>query len=464
MRYSEFLSSKELINQPSGFLETGIVLNKNLFPFQKLLVKWSLRLGRSAWFEGTGMGKTIQQLEWANKVVQHESKPVIILAPLAVSGQTHQEGIKFGIDSKIVSSQSEVQTGINITNYEKLHKFDPSMFVGVVLDESSILKSFSGSTRNQIIHAFNRTPYKLSCTATPSPNDYTELGNQAEFLNIMSFSEMKSTFFVNDAGDTTNSWRLKGHVEDNVFWNWLASWGAVVTSPVDLGFKNDGFDLPKLTYFEHIIPASKNAKRKGLFLAEAGDLNDRRRIRKDTIQSRCEAAAKLINSTNDDWLIWCGLNDEGILLNKLINNSVEVAGRHSDEYKEEHLLGFANGNIHRLVTKPEIAGWGMNFQLCNKAAFVGLNDSWEMLFQAVRRIWRFGQTRPCEVHIFIEEREGKVLQNIKRKDEQARQMTKIMSSKMKHIVKTQVLRASRDYDSYEPGLDMEVPSWIQSKS
>jgi len=459
MDYQEFLLHKQIKDKPSGFTVSENDLNQALFPFQKALVKWSIARGRAALFEGTGLGKTIQQLDWARLIYRHTKAPVLILAPLAVSEQTVQEGKKFGIKSKVVQSQDDVWNGVNVTNYEKLHKFDPSAFAGVVLDESSILKSFSGTTRNQIIQAFKETPYRLSCTATPAPNDYTELGNQAEFLGIMTHSEMRSTFFINDTGDT-GKWRLKGHAKDNVFWSWLASWGAVVNMPQDLGFDNGGFDLPPINYHEHILSAPKGAKRRGFFLVQVTDLNDRRRVRKETIETRCKAAADLINSTDDRWLIWCNLNDEGTLLAKLIDEAVEVAGRHDNETKAERLLEFASGKIRRLVSKPEIAGWGMNFQVCHKAVFVGLNDSWESLFQATRRIWRFGQQQPVDIHIIVEEREGPVLQNIKRKDEQSRAMAAYMTEHMRDLVKKEVLQAYKETDSYEPKMKMEIPTWM----
>lgn len=460
MDYSDFLRSKAIVDHPTGFQVKDSELNPNLFPFQSALVKWALARGRAALFEGTGLGKTIQQLDWADKVVRHTNGSVLLQAPLAVAEQTRAEGEKFGIESRVVASQAEVRKGINITNYEKLHKFDPSSFDGVVLDESSILKSFSGAVRNQIINAFRDTKYRLSCTATPAPNDYTELGNQSEFLSILTHSEMRSTFFVNDTKDTGAPWRLKGHVQENVFWRWLASWGAVVNMPSDLGFDDAGYVLPPLTYHEHIIKAGKGAKRNGFFLEEVGDQNSRRRVRKESIGPRCEAAAELINKDPDDWLVWCGLNDEGLLLTKLIDGAVEVAGRHSDEHRAEAISGFVNGSLHRLVTKPDIAGWGLNLQRCYKSAFVGLNDSWESMFQAVRRIWRFGQTEPCEIHIFVEEREGPVLQNIKRKDEQARQMAEAMSHQMKDLVRREVYKAAKESDDYDPQQRMRIPKWL----
>jgi hypothetical protein len=462
MIYSDFLEQKAILDTPSGFRVDLADLNIHLFDWQKVLVRWGLLRGRAALFEGTGLGKTLQQLEWANRVMQHTNRPVLLLAPLAVGEQSKKEGEKFGIASQTAGSSADIKgAGIYITNYEKLHRFDMSVFTGVVWDESSILKSFTGTTRNQIIQAFRNTPYRLACSATPSPNDWPELGNHAEALSILTYSEMRSTFFINDTKNTGAPWRLKGHVQENIFWKWFASWAAVIGMPSDLGFSDEGFVLPPITYHEHIIPAQKGAKRRGFFLEEVGDQNSRRAVRRDTMDLRCQAAADLINSDpHTTWLIWCGLNPEGELLTELVDGAVEVAGRHKDEYKKEVLLNFAEGKIDRLVTKPDIAGWGMNFQTCHKAAFVGLNDSWESLFQAVRRIWRFGQKEPCEIHIFVEEREGPVLRNIKRKDAQAKEMGISMLKHMRDLVRKEVIQSKREQDAYAPVLIMEVPKWI----
>lgn len=458
MEYQEFLLSKQLSDTPSGFSVELDDLNSYLMLFQRAQVRWALMRGRAALFNSTGLGKTIMQLEWANQVSRKTGGPVLILSPLAVAEQTQAEGHKFGIPCRVISSKSRVGDGINILNYEKLHKIDPSVFAGVVLDEASIIKSFAGILRNQIIHAFCRTPYRLSCTATPSPNDWVELGNQSEFLGVLTQSEMKSMFFVNDAGDT-GKWRLKGHVQENVFWAWLASWAAVVSMPSDLGFEDDGFVLPPLRCVEHILPAESNGHM-GFFPDYVSGLHGRRAVRRETLDARCEAAAKLINATDDRWLVWCHLNDEGELLTKLIDGAMEVAGRHKDEEKRDRLLGFADGKIRRLVTKPDIAGFGLNFQSCSKAAFVGLNDSWESMFQAVRRIWRYKQEKPCEVHFFLEEREGPILENLKRKDLQARQMSEAMAEQMKDLVRREVFKASKEQVDYNPRMRMELPQWI----
>lgn len=457
--YKKFLKTKQIIDQKSGFNIPLSKLNPMLFDWQKAIVRWSIARGRAALFEDCGLGKTTQQLDWANQICKKEKEPILILAPLAVSEQTCREGQKFNIKVNLCKSQKDMKNGINITNYEKLHKFNPDKFVGIVLDESSILKNFTGATRNEIINAFQTTKYRLACTATPSPNDYSELGNHAEFLGIMSRSEMLATFFINDTGHT-GTWRLKGHVKNNVFWKWLASWAVMITKPSDIGFDDDGFILPEIKYHQHIIEA-KSKSAFGFFPEIAQTLNDRRKVRNETIEIRCKKAAKLINSTSQAWAIWCNLNAESEMLSKIIKDSKEVAGQHSNEIKTERMINFAEGKLKRIVTKPKIAGLGMNWQICNKAAFVGLSDSWEQFYQAVRRIWRFGQDKEVDIHIFIEEREGAVLKNIQRKDKQAMAMIQAMVKYMKEITKKELDCSKREMIEYKPTVKMELPKWMK---
>ena len=412
MDYNEFLESKKLKLQHYGFDVPEIQLNHNLFPFQKAIVRWAIKKGKAAIFANCGLGKTIMQLEWANQIHIKTGQDILILAPLAVSAQTEREGAKFGIGVTICRESKDVKPGINITNYERLDKFDPSSFVGIVLDESSILKDFSSATRNLIINKFKSTPYKLACTATPAPNDYMELGNHAEFLNVMSRVEMLAMFFIHDGSDTAK-WRLKGHVKDNLFWQWMRQWAIMITNPSDIGFSDDGFILPELTFHEHIVEVENTDGT--LFVEEARGLLGRRRARKDSLDVRVDKAADLVTG-NDQWLVWCDLNSESDLLSKSIQNSIEVKGADSVQHKETSLLGFANGDIHCLVIKASIAGHGMNFQNCHNMIFVGLSDSYEALYQAIRRCWRFGQTKPVNVHIVMSEKEGSILKNIKRKE------------------------------------------------
>jgi len=458
MIYKKFLKNKN-----KNFGNYGIdveidELNPMLFDWQKVLVKWALKKGKAALFEDCGLGKTPQQLEWANQIHIKTGGDILILAPLAVSKQTKEEGDKFGIKVNICKSQDDVVPGINITNYEKLKNFDASHFIGIVLDESSILKNFAGTIKSNIIDAFIGTKYKLACSATPAPNDFIELGNHSEFLGVHTRSEMLSMFFINDAGDT-GTWRLKGHVQDNLFWEWMASWSVMITKPSDIGYDDGDFILPKITYHEHIIKTTAKPTR-GLFVEEATTLNERRQVRRETNEIRCSEAAKLINSTDDLWTVWCNLNIEGDLLSKDIEGAVQVAGANKDEVKAQRMLDFAKGKIKRIVTKPKIAGLGMNWQICHKAAFVGLSDSWEQFYQAVRRIYRFGQTEEVEIHIFIEEREGSVLRNIKRKEEQAQSMIAGLVVHMRELTKKELKVNAKTETVYNPEIEMELPIWI----
>lgn len=454
LKYQTFLEQKELLFKPVGFNPTDKI-NSMLFPFQKDIVIWALKKGRACLFEDCGLGKTPQQLEWAKHISKKENAPILIVAPLAVSQQTKSEGIKFGIKVNICSGQSNIKSGINITNYEKLHKFNSSEFCGVVLDESSILKNMSGSTRNEIIDMFCNTPYRLACSATPSPNDYMELGNHSEFLGIMSYSEMLSMFFINDSGDV-GQWRLKKHANEIKFWQWLCSWAVMLSKPSDLGYIQDGFNLPPIKYIEHKLPAIRNGS--GFFIMEAQTLDERRKVRKETIQIRCEKAAELINKTKDQWIIWCGLNEESRILTSLIEGAEEITGDTDLEIRIKKMTEFTKGNILRLVTKPRICGFGMNWQNCHKMAFVGLSDSWESFYQAVRRIWRFGQINSVDVHIVIEEREGSVLKNIKRKDNQAKHMIQNMIQQTKDITKQEVQGISQIIEKEKQKIIL--PSWI----
>jgi len=463
--YKEFLKKKKRLDVPSGFDVPLEKLNPMLFDWQKVLVRWALTRGRASLFEDCGLGKTPQQLEWSRWVSKQVRAPALIFAPLAVAEQTRQEGEKFGIPVRVCESQSDVKDGINITNYEKFHKFVPGEFGGVVIDESSILKSYTGAFRNEIIEGFGKTPYRLACTATPAPNDYMELGNHSEFLGILTRSEMLSTFFINDSSDT-GKWRLKGHVEKNLFWEWLSSWSVMLSKPSDLGYDDNGFILPEIHYHEHFskAPEEENGKhRKTFFVDMVRGMDERRTVRRTTIETRSQAAAILINQDKfSRWVVWCGLNNEGDRLEQLIEGAVQVAGRHSDEYKTENMIAFANGKVLRMVTKPKIAGRGMNWQVCNNVAFVGLNDSWEDLYQAIRRVWRFGQVKEVNVHIFLDEREGSVLENIKAKDKRARQMIRAMVEHTKELSKVIVHKAEKQFVDYSPGEGMIIPDWVAS--
>ena len=408
--YKQFLESKTIKATSAGVDVEPTKLNKNLFAFQRDLVRWALKKGRAAIFADTGLGKTLVQLAWA----EHAAETVLILAPLAVARQTVEEGKRFGISVGYARSQAEAGEGITITNYEMLKHFDPSHFGAVVLDESSILKSFEGKTRTALIEAFGKTPMRLACTATPAPNDIAELANHAEFLSLMSRAEMLATFFVHD----DNGWRLKGHARE-AFYRWLASWGMTIKKPSDLGYSDEGYELPALTIKAKFIPTDYKQPGK-LFPTDLKGITERAQVRRETGLSRAQAAAHYVNAEpSEQWLIWCGLNDEGRAVGELVEGAEVIEGSHSPEQKADALTRFAEGKLRVLITKPSIAGFGMNFQVCSRMAFVGLSDSYEQYYQAIRRCYRFGQQRPVEVYIVLTELESVIYDNVIRKEGEA---------------------------------------------
>ena len=451
--YEKYLETKMETAIPSG-MEPGD-LNSKLFEYQKDLVKWALKRGRAALFTDTGTGKTFMQVEWAKQV--SEKGRVLILAPLAVGEQTVQEARKLGV--KIKYCREDEGELITITNYEMLDAFDVSKFAGVVLDESSILKSYSGRIRTALIEAFQKTPFRLACTATPSPNDYTELGNHSEFLGIKTRSEMLAEYFVHDM-DNTQDWRLKGHAIEP-FWKWVSSWAAMLKKPSDLGYSDDGFKLPKLTIEERIIPSTHSDfwAEGYLFAPDAKTLSDQRASRRGTMAKRIEIAKEL-SKGNEPVLIWCELNDEGDLLEKAIKGSVQVKGNDTLEEKKSRLLGFANGDFRVLVTKAKIAGFGMNWQHCNKMIFMGASHSYEGTYQAIRRCWRFGQKKPVDVTIICSENETSILNNLKRKSDDAEKMGQEMTARVCEVLKAEITGTKKEWNEYKPTKTMKVPSWI----
>ncbi len=408
--YNEFLASKVPLFHAEG-LTHEVEIHPRLFAFQSAIVKWALRRGRSALWADTGLGKTVMQLEWA----RHVPGRVIILAPLAVSHQTAREASSIGLDVHVAEDMASADGHrVVIVNYEKMHKFDADAFDGVVLDESSIIKSHDGATRNAILSAFARTPFRLACTATPAPNDHVELGNHAEFVGAMTRTEMLSTYFVHDGGDTSK-WRLKGHARAD-FWKWVRSWALAVRHPRDIGHDQPGYDLPPLRMHEHVCDVDVVRAKEGmLFAVEANTLQEQRAERRATLEERVAKAAALANGSDEQWLVWCDLNSESEALTKAIRGAVEVTGSDTDEDKSSRMLGFADGSVRVLVSKPSICGFGMNFQLCHNVAFVGVSHSFEQFYQSTRRCYRFGQKSPVDVHVITASTEGKVIENIKRK-------------------------------------------------
>lgn len=459
MDYIEFLRTKEYIHENSGFDIDKLSLNEKAFEFQKDIIKWALKKGKSAIFADCGLGKTLMQLDWADQIYKRTGKNILIVAPLAVSKQTKAEGEKFGIKVNICRKQTDVKSGINITNYEMLQHFDSREFIGVELDESSILKSFAGKMRNEIIEKFANTPYRLACTATPAPNDFMELGNHSEFLGVMTRSEMLATYFVHDGSDTAK-WRLKGHAE-NDFWKWIASWAVVLQSPIDLGYDALGYDLPELNFIPHIIPCEVGDYE--LVVKAAETLQERRQARKDSLEKRVNISSDIANGSNENWLVWCDFNYESEALAKAIDGSVEVKGSDKPEHKENAGVDFAEGKIKALVSKPSIYGFGMNWQNCSNIIFCGLSDSYEQFYQAIRRCWRFGQKKPVNVHIVISEKEMNVLENIKRKEKQAEDMVKSMVSLTKEVTMAEIKNTTKIVKKYEPEKELKTPEWLKGE-
>lgn len=459
MTYQNFLKQKSIVLPPTGIEPPK--LSDALFDFQHDIVSWALRRGRSAIFAGTGLGKSFQELSWANALYESEGVRTLIFTPLAVAAQMKREADKFGIDCAHVHSQDESNSPILITNYQKIDYFDLSKFDAVVLDESSILKNQSGHYRTKLIDATKNTKFKLAATATPSPNDYMELGNHAEFCGIMSYTDMLSTFFIHDAANTQD-WRLKGHAESE-FWKWMASWSVMLKNPSDLGYDGTRYNLPTLHQIQHTVKAeyAPNIDTGLLFPMEAQSMGERLCARRATIDDRCKKAAEIVNSKKDEcWVVWCNLNDESAMLEKLIPDSVQIVGSMNEDKKEEILENFANGNIRILISKPSLTGFGMNWQHCNHTCFVGLNDSFEQIYQAVRRFWRFGQKKEVYAHFIASELEGAVVNNIKRKEAQCEHMMEQMIKHMSDLNSANIRGATRDTASYIPNDNIKLPSFI----
>lgn len=459
MNYDAFLERKAILAQPSGFTVETEELNTSAFDYQKAITRWALQRGKAAIFSRYGTGKTLMQLDWAQRVAEHTDGDVLILAPLAVARQTQSEGRKFGVSVTVARSQTDLAPGINVTNYELLHKFDCSRFAGVVLDESSILKHIESKTRTALFEAFARTPYKLCCTATPSPNDHVELGGHAEFLGLLSQSEMLATFFTHDGGDTSK-WYLKQHARAD-FWRWVASWAVMLRTPADLGYDDSRFQLPPLRMHQHTVDVDEPTQG-ALFAMEALTLTDRRSARRDSLAARVQVAADLANGDTDQWMIWCNLNDESAALKAAIPGAVEVKGADSPEHKERAMVDFAEGRLRVMVSKPSICGFGMNFQICHKMAFVGLSDSFEEMDQALHRCYRYGQTETVDCHVIVAETEGAVTRNIQRKRAANEQMADEL---VRHVsVNYEASGLVRQAVAYRPAEIIRLPEWLRSEA
>lgn len=457
--YDDFLAHKRVVDPMTGLSDVG-ELPLIMKDHQRDITSWALRRGRAAIFAGTGLGKTLMELVWAHRVGQYTGKPVLAFAPLAVSAQHIREGEKFGIEAHLAKIQSDIKNGLFVTNYQKIEHFDLSQFGGVVLDESSILKSTNGHYRTKLIEDCAQIPFRLAATATPAPNDFMELGNHAEFLGVMSYTDMLATFFVHDGGDTAK-WRLKGHAE-NEFWKWMASWAVMIRKPSDLGYSNEGYDLPPLNTFQHTVGVEyKPSMETGLlFPMEANGLSERIAARRDTVKDRVAMAASL-TPKNKPFVWWTNLNSESEMLTKLIDGAVETKGSDTDDVKERKLNDFSNGKIRVLVTKAGVAGYGMNWQHCADTGFVGLNDSFEQVYQGIRRFWRFGQTMPVNVHFIAAETEGAVVANQRRKEAEADRMAAAMVRHMADLSSQNVRGMVRDTPDYDPKVPFIIPSFLE---
>jgi len=453
-QYFDFLDRKTHSVNDFGFAPE--FLPDCLFDFQKHVLDWGIRKGRSAFFEDCGLGKTLQELVWAENMARHTKGRVLILAPIAVAAQTIHEGEKFGIECH--RSHKGELFRITVTNYERLHMFNPSDFSAIVLDESQILKNFQGKYRSLISQFMRKIPYRLLASATPSPNDFVELGTSSEALGGLGHMDMLNKYFKNDLNNSSVGrhcgevikWRLKGHAE-KPFWQWVCSWARAIRNPSDLGFDDGGFILPPLVEEEFMVEARHLAEGM-LFPLPAVGMKEQREERKRSITERCEKVASLVNNTGEPALVWCHLNPEGDLLEKMIPDAIQVSGKDSDEQKEEKIMSFANGGARVMVIKPKIGALGLNFQHCNHMTFFP-SHSFEQYYQGVRRCWRFGQKRPVKVDIITTEGEQRVLRNLQHKAVQADQM-------FANLVESMNQPLSHDKaDTHVK--NMEIPSWLK---
>lgn len=439
--YTQFLINKQLVAPSCGIDVPLEQLNPAMFEWQKLLVKWALKKGRAAIFANTGLGKTVMQLEYAKWAADR----TLILAPLTVAKQTIKEGAKFGYTVTYARSQDQAsETGITITNYEMVKHFDLSEFGAVVLDESSILKSFDGKVRTQLIEICKVVPMRLCCTATPAPNDISEIANHTEFLGIMTRTEMLASFFIHD----DEGWRLKGHGRSK-FYKWLASWGMSVRMPSDLGYSDEGYDLPGLEIKQALVETDYVPEGQ-LFAVGLKGIGDRSKARKASVEDRVARATAIIQSQPDEqWIAWVGRNDESSLLTKALGSiAVEVEGSQSPDEKTARLEQFISGEKKVLVIKPSIGGFGLNLQFCARMIFVGLSDSYEQYYQAIRRCYRFGQTRVVEAHIVLSELEDTIFQNVLRKEKEATVMAAELIKHVREFEKAEILQGGRERMDY----------------
>lgn len=460
--YQALLAAKRVAFEPRG-LSRVPPLNPAMFPHQAHTTEFLLRSGCGAAFLDTGLGKSLVALEWGRVIAEHTNKPVLMLAPLAVGPQHAREAEKFGIEAGYFREPPPGRCPpIVITNYERLDKFDPDQFAGIILDESSILKAFAGATTRKLIAAFRRTPFRLACTATPAPNDHMELGNHSEFLGAMESREMLSRWFINDTSDASQSWRLKGHAVAS-YWEWVASWARCVARPSDLGFSDDGFELPELRETTHRVGVDltddAGDDRDGqslMFRVTESSATSIHREKRRTIDTRADAIARLVAAEpGEPWILWCDTDAEAEALIERIGGAVEVRGSMKPEQKEERLIAFGTGDVRVLVSKPRICGYGLNWQHCARMAFVGMSYSYEAYYQAVRRCWRFGQQRPVDVHIALADTERPIFDAVRLKAAAHDMMKAEMVSAMRRAHRSEAAKIS-----YQPRKRLEAPAWL----
>lgn len=461
MNYEEFLASKRILAAPCGFEANPLELNPMLFGFQRDIVQWALRRGKAAIFAHTGLGKGPMQMEWCRVISKRSGNdPALILAPLAVSQQFVREAAKFRIKLTLCKKQDDVRPGVNVTNYERRDEFDLSRFVAVSLDESSCLKDWTSKTSQDLIERLAKTPYKLCCTATPSPNDHAELGTHAELLDVMRRAAMLAMFFEHDGGETSK-WVLKGHGK-KPFWKFVASWAVCVKRPSDLGYEDKGFDLPPLRMYEHVVPVDQSESSDGMLFRcpdlSATGLHKEMRL---TAKARAAKVAEIVGEKPDvPWLIFCNTDYEADAVRAVLPGVHEVRGPDSQEKKEQSIIGFMDGSIDWLLSKLSIFGWGLNLQHCRNMAFVGLSYSFEAIFQGIRRCWRFGQTEEVHAHIVCAETEGAVLSAIRRKERQYEEL----QSEMNAAMKEEQLAARHKTTRYDHAMEMEIPEWLVTQN
>lgn len=460
MEYQEFIRSKQRTIKPMGFEVDKDRLNERLFPWQRDVVQWSVRRGRAALFEECGLGKTLQQLAWAERVHEKTKRPVVVHTPVGVRAQTKQEATKFGIacNVEVVNEQAEIIDGINLVNYEKLKRFDTSVFSGVVLDESSILKNFTGSTKRMLCEAYSATPYRLACTATPAPNDHKELGNHADFLGIMPSNEMLSRWFINDTMKA-GGYRLIKHAEKD-FWSWVASWAVCISKPSDIGGDDTGFDLPPLEVVRHIVQPDEDDAPSGFLFNVSGlsatNVHEAKRL---SCHARARKTKEIAESVEGPCLIWCDTDYDADAVMEILD-AVEVKGSHKESVKQDRLQGFADGKYLRLVTKPSVAGFGMNWQHCSTMIFCGLSFSFEAFYQAIRRCWRFLQLHPVTAHLILADTEYALEATIARKENDHKLMQTGMAEAMREATLEQ-LGIERRRDLYAPTKELTLPAWMK---